>query len=369
MSTRPLPLSLALVFVLAPPVSTAGESDVAAAWKAYAQSSLTPAFSWAEKPAVREPTVRSVSGGSLAPTADLLRLSPRLSLAIDQPRDASAEFGGELGSSAALGSGLLRSGFAPTLRTSLPSGVQFGLGVVLAQQRFLTPGMGETTRRADHPNVVAQFGPQGEVVSGHGLRAQLSVPAGESSFWTVSLQSKLEMEPFKSYRGVYSEAGDFDVPGQAGLRFGRNVGPATLSLGVDRVFYSDIAAVTSYGLPNRFLSLLGDGGSPDFAWRDLTVYSAGIDLASSRDGSLSLRFSTRLQPSPTSTLLDAAMRPDYSNRNLSLAYRHGLGRYGEFLLNASYSGASYFATGMPLRQARFDRGSIAEIEMLWSYLF
>lgn len=369
MSTRSLPLPTAIALMFAPLVSTAGESDAAAAWKAYAQSSLTPAFSWADARPAREPTLRSLSGGSATQVSDAIRLSPRLSFAIDPVREASVDLGGELGSSAALGAGFSRNGFAPTLRTSLPSGVQFGLGVVLAQQRFLTPGMGETARRADHPNVVAQFGPEGEVVSGHGLRAEMSLPAGESSFWTVSLQSKLEMEPFKSYRGVYSEAGDFDAPGQVGLRFGRSFGPATVSLGVERVFYSDVAAVTSYGLPNRLLSLLGDGGSPEFAWRDLTVYSAGLDFAASRESALSLRYSTRLQPSPTSTLLDAAMRPDYSHRNLSLAYRHGLGRYGEFLLNASYSGASYFATGMPLRQARFDRGSIAEVEVLWSYLF
>jgi len=372
MTPRPLSIAFALtVFAGAGDVSAA-DSALMDAWKAYAQSSMTPAFGWAEPQRAAAPTLLNRSPASAAAAGPIgleLVRGLRLDMALPETSDVAQAPRASYSQLHAREAGFVQISQASTLSTVLPSQVSVGLSAVVSQQRFLTPGMGESAWRADQRIIGVAFGPGGEVVSGFGMRADMQVPAGESSRWLLSLQSRIDMESFKSYRGVYSEPGDFDTPAQAGLRFAQDIGRATLSLGAERIFYSDVSAITSYALPNRLLSLLGDGNSPSFAWRDHTVYSLGLDYAVSRNGAFSLQYSTRLQPSPTSAQLRRAMESDFSNRNFALAYKHGMGRMGWLQLSASHSGASYFIGSAPLRQSDFDRSSINEIELLWALPF
>src|SRR5690606_12739286 len=109
-----------------------------------------------------------------------------------------------------------------------------------------------------------------ETSSGGGVRLAYSEPLNPLFSFSMALQSRLDMEPFKSYRGVYSDPGDFDIPARAELGLGVALSEdLQVTLGAERIFYSDIDAFTSAALPTRFLSLLGDGSSPAFAWRDL----------------------------------------------------------------------------------------------------
>lgn len=371
MSPRPASLLFALACALGAPSALAAERDLMGEWKAYAQARLTPAFAWSDLPKSNAPQLHVAASHRLPTRSEVatFALSERLGLRIAAVDGASVAPAASFATIQARSSGFARSAYASTLQADLPGDTRVGLSAVMTQQRFLTPGMGESLWDTRGRMLGAAFDPSGEVVSGFGLRADYQVPFGRESRWTVSLQSRVDMEAFKAYRGVYSEPGDFDIPAQAGVRYARDLGRATLSLGVERVFYSDISAVTSYGLPNRLLSLLGDGASPEFAWRDLTVYSAGAAYAVGERGSLSLRYSTRLQPSPTSALLQRAMQRDFSNRNFALGYRHELGRFGQLQFTASHSGASYFVGSVPLRQRDFNRGAVNEFELLWALPF
>lgn len=369
MTLRSLSTALALSAFAGIGSAAAASSEVMDAWKAYAQSAMTPDFAWAETPRSPAPTLRSSMGERIPGDEMSFALTRDLTLRFS---GQSAPFEQQTASYSSLQnrlSGFSQTSYRSTLATLLPGKVGLEFSAVIAQQHFLTPGMGGSAWQTSGQVSGASFGLNGEVVSGFGLRADLQLPVSNTSRWVVSMQSRVDMDTFKSYRGVYSEAGDFDSPAYAGLRFDHDIGRATLSAGFDRIFYSDISAVTSYGLPNRLLSLLGDGNSPQFAWRDHTVYRLGLEYALSRNGELSLRYSTRLQPSPTSAQLRSVMQPDFSNRNFALGYRHSLGRLGSLLFSASHSGASYFVGAAPLRQSGFDQGSINEFEVLWALPF
>src|SRR5690606_8731821 len=137
---------------------------------------------------------------------------------------------------------------------------------------------------------------------------------------------------------IYAEAGDFDQPARAraGLRWDATPG-FSLGVGVERVFYSDIPTYTSAALPTRFLQLLGDGNSPEFAWRDLTVYTVEGAVLDPTGGLWSLRYATRQQPSPTSALLERAMRDEFTNLNLGFGYQRGLRSFGLVSFAVTYS--------------------------------
>src|SRR5690606_18075453 len=182
--------------------------------------------------------------------------------------------------------------------------------------------------------------------------------------FSMALQSRLDMEPFKSYRGVYSDPGDFDIPARAELGLGVALSEdLQVTLGAERIFYSDIDAFTSAALPTRFLSLLGDGSSPAFAWRDLTVYTAEASYRDASGGQWSLRYTTRQQPSPTSRLLLRALEQEFTNVNVGVGYRRDIGP-GALWLAASYAPSNYFLGASPYVQRELDGGSQVEVEAL-----
>jgi hypothetical protein len=133
--------------------------------------------------------------------------------------------------------------------------------------------------------------------------------------------------------------------------------------------YSEIDAFTSAALPTRFLSLLADGGSPAFAWRDLTIYSLEGSVADRTGGQWSLRYTTRQQPAPTSDLLRRALESEFTDTNVALGYRRGLGDFGRLSLAASYAPSRYFLGASPYVRRDLGNGSQMEFEASWSLAF
>jgi hypothetical protein len=133
--------------------------------------------------------------------------------------------------------------------------------------------------------------------------------------------------------------------------------------------YSAITPFTSPSLPTRFLALLGDGASPTFAWRDLTVYSVGWTMHNEDVGNLELRYTTRQQPIPTSVLLEHALAPDTANDMVSLGWSHGLGANAHVSFAASYASSPYLLM-MPVYRAH-DSATAGQLEFetLWSVRF
>src|SRR4029079_15261622 len=102
--------------------------------------------------------------------------------------------------------------------------------------------------------------------------------------------------------------GPFDIPASANLGLGLAITKEfQLTVGVERVMYSQVAPFTSSTLPSRFLALLSSSASAVCAWRDLYAYSIGGLWYDPEFGALSVRYSTREQPLPTSPLLQQAL--------------------------------------------------------------
>jgi hypothetical protein len=246
-----------------------------------------------------------------------------------------------------------------------------GLGIsadaVFADQRFasgsLIPLVGAPDSRL--PGAVASF----EESRGTGLAFAVGAPVTEYLGWNLGLRSRVDMNTYKAYRGVYSEPGDLDIPATAALGFTAKIAPeATLVLGAERVMYSDINSFSSYALPNRFLALLGDSSSPTFAWQDLTVYSAAL-----RGGGpmwqWTVRYSTSLQPNPTAELLQQAINGIQSDSNWSLGLGRSFGQLGDLRLMASYAGAEYVLGSAYVRNVDPTDSEHLEFEAIWDVRF
>jgi long-subunit fatty acid transport protein len=288
--------------------------------------------------------------------------------------DGSGLLRGDLGGAAFGSRGVLRftqSAFMPELAAELGTRAQLRVGVTIASQRFATPGFGEVRAQGQMLGLsgFASTGGSVEQSFGQGVHAAIASRIADRVELGLSAQSRVDMDAFKSYRGVFTEPGDFDMPARTGLSMGwQAADPLTFTLGAERVFFGGVNAFTTRALPPRFLAFLGDGSSPQFAWRDLTVYSAQAAFNDTFGGQWGLRWTSRQQPSPTSTLLDLALRDTYSNTNLSASYRRNFGEVGSLNFGASYAPSQYIL-GAGSFGSRFSDGAQLEVELNWSMAF
>ena len=369
---RSSPLISSLLLASAPTVASA---DVLDQWRDYAATVVAPSFDWyAGQSGAEAPSVLSTS---LAALPQSVAIEGRLNVASAASANTALadRFGpqftprGLFAADALAGQGIASNYAGTRLAVSNGGAAEFGVTAIVARQQFATLGFGNGEWDGSSAGV-RRLGANSSVyesASGSGVRLDASTAIGNSGLSVQSaLQSRIEMDAFKAYRGVYSEAGDFDIPGfvsvAASLPLSSRV---SLSGEVQRVFYSEVDTFTSAALPTRFLALLGDAGSPDFAWRDLTVYALEASLRDDYRGQWTLRLSSQQQPQPTSELLDRALEILYSDTNLAFDYRHQTPGFGEFRLAASYSPVTYFLGSSPYVRRGFETGSQVEFEAQW----
>lgn len=345
-----------------------------AMWREYARASLRPAALEGVEP---------VSVQASPAQSALVAASGRLALSVHASAQSEGLLQRALGFGQALqfesrlpvngGIGLSSSVLAPSLVTPLGASTQLSLGLTIASQRFATPGFGEASPSAGfagmYPRSAAQGGAVVEQSFGQGVNFGFEAALGERLLLGLSAQSRVDMDAFKSYRGVFTEPGDFDVPARSGFSLGwRAAELLTVRFGAERVFYSDVTAFTSRALPPRFLALLGDGSSPSFEWRDLNVYSLQAELSDRAGGQWGLKLTSRQQPSPTSTLLDLALRDNYSSAHVAATYRRATGEHSGFSLGASYA-PNQSILGVNPFGSRYRDGSQLELELNWNVGF
>lgn len=356
----------------------ASAADTMSQWREYARRGLTPEYSF------EDPAGPNVAPTLLSSHRELRSLGEvklgfaapdGLTLSVDFADSAAGYF-----DAAPVAEGRLlsrdRSGISSEFVSSTVGAPFLGDGRlsltgVVARQRYASAGFGSAPWGAQEELTGLRDNQlRHEVSTGHGVRVDYEFPLNEAFTWNLAAQSKLDMDAFESYRGVYADRGDFDIPGRLRSSLQWNATrSAALAVGVERVFYSDIEAFTSAALPTRFLSLLGDGSSPVFAWQDLTIYSLEGLLTDRTGADWVLRWTSRQQPSPTSALLERALREDFTDTNLALGYRRALGDFGHLWLAAAYAPSQYFLGAVPYARRNLVDGSQVEFEALWSIPF
>ena len=363
------------IMILSLPAQAAGTQ----AWRDFARRSLTPDYGWNDAPAAQQlaPTLRGTAFGTSRGSDRVVyllqgksSLHRNLSLGFDHMQGSGAA----AGAMTSLQAPGLSTRLSPLHRTLLDATYEqdvgargrIGISALMAQQQYATPGFGVLPGFRSADTFDARAIP-GDNSTGHGVRLDYLLPAGERLSWHAMVQSRLEMNTLESVHGIYAEPGDFDLPARLGAKVEWQANNyLALAIGLERVYYSDITPFTSPTLPARLLSLMADGSAPVFAWQDLTVYSAEGRLADRWQGEWSLRYSTRQQPSPTAALYRQALEPEYTNTNVALGYQRGLSHWGQILLNVSYAPSMAFLGPGPAFASRtYARGAIAEFEAAW----
>jgi len=366
-----LPFSLLVASQTALANSRTTHTVLRGEWHQVALRQVTPAYSWA-RTAPALPAQRQSRLGLRAEVVFPVRIAGRsvqVSFASQnqngaQRSDQSTRWTRQRSQFSGIGESMLTPGFSASLGAS-----RLTVEAILARQQFSSFGLGlGQTVAVD--GYAQELAPDDEVSTGSGLGATWEFSLNDRFGVYTSVRSQVDMDPLQRFRGLYGDPGDFDIPAGAGAGLTTQITDRSwLQLGVERVFYSDVEGFTSRSLPRRFLNLLGDSTSPEFAWQDLTVYSATLGVQPARHWSVELRYSTQQQPEPTSALLRRALEQEFTNQNYAIGVTRRVGSSSQLTFNASYAAREY-VLGAPTFQANSnDGGEQMEFEAVWQVLF
>lgn len=270
------------------------------------------------------------------------------------------------------GYGFRQSMVMPGITHQVSDRSALSVSAILASQRFGTAAMnlqesedpiGKTMDWMSHDPVFS------EVSHGAGLRFALSSELIDGFELEAAFQSRIDMGEFASVRGVHGTHAELDIPSrlQVGVSYSATQ-RSRLNLGVAQIFYSEVGAFPSRSLPARFTALLGDSGSPHFAWDDLIVYNLGVSWRSDNDLELFLDYRTRSQPRPTVPALASALSPNLAQNSMMAGVSKELGN-SRVHLNAAYAPPEFAFGGNVLGVVsdKLDQG--LEVQAMWSMMF
>lgn len=268
--------------------------------------------------------------------------------------------------------GLERRLISPGLLHRINDSQVIGISAVFATQSFGVSRLGLQSYEQSLPANLRSgiYDPYHETGYGAGVSLALRSEITDGITLDAGYRSRIDMNEFASYRGVYSQPADLDIPARAklGLAF-QATENSWLNVSVERVLYSEIGAFASQNLPGRFLSLLGDSTSPSFSWDDLTVYSVGWTWADNKGSSWYIDFSSRSQPLPSSKILSQAINSDLAQNAMTIGYSRRMSMTSRFNLNAAYAPAEYAFGGNVLGVTTDQLDQDFEVEANWIWDF
>ncbi len=268
--------------------------------------------------------------------------------------------------------GLERRLISPGLLHRLNDNQLIGVSAVFATQSYGVSSLGLQAYNQSLPANLrpSAYDPYHETGYGAGVSLALSNEISDGLTLDVGYRSRIDMNEFANYRGVYSQPADLDIPARARLGLAFQASDRSwLNVSVERVLYSEVGAFASRNLPGRFLSLLGDSTSPSFSWDDLTVYSVGWTWADNKGSSWHIDFSSRSQPSPSSRILSQAIDSDLAQNAMTLGYSRRMSMTSRFNVNAAYAPAEYAFGGNVLGITTDQLDQEIEFEANWVWDF
>ena len=268
--------------------------------------------------------------------------------------------------------GLERKLVSPGMLHRLNDSQLIGVSAVFATQSFGVSRLGLQSYEQSLPANLRPtiYDPYQETGYGAGVSLALRNEITEGVNLDLGYRSRIDMNEFANYRGVYSQPADLDIPARARLGLAFQASDRSwLNVSVERVLYSEVGAFASRNLPGRFLSLLGDSTSPSFSWDDLTVYSVGWTWADKKGSSWHIDFSSRSQPSPSSKILSQAIDSDLAQNAMTIGYSRRMSMASRFNVNAAYAPAEYAFGGNVLGVTTDELNQNFELEANWVWDF
>jgi long-chain fatty acid transport protein len=231
---------------------------------------------------------------------------------------------------------LMQLFIAPTYSYKFNEMHSVGITPIFAAQFFEAKGV----------NSFAPFSSAPDKLSGHGHDTSLGF-GGRIGYlgkltdkFNIGLayQSKIYMDEFDDYSGLFAEQGDFDIPANWTVGFAvMPIPTVTVAVDVQQIYYSDINSINNPLLPNLMTSLLGNNDGAGFAWDDMTVYKIGLQWARSEQWTYRFGYSYGEQPIPDSDVLFNILAPGVIEQHATFGLTYTFANQSELDFSLAYA--------------------------------
>jgi long-chain fatty acid transport protein len=177
-----------------------------------------------------------------------------------------------------LGVDLMQLVIAPTVAYKLNAQHAVGVSLLLGYQRFKAYGLQAFDNAPGFPPFT---GAPGSVTnngndSSTGVGLRLGYQGRLSDAFTIgaAYAPKMKMGSFGKYKGLFAEAGGFDIPSHYSLGVAFTPTPAwTIAVDFGRINYGDVKSVHN---PSAAQAPLGAANGPGFGWQDIDIFKLGV---------------------------------------------------------------------------------------------
>ncbi len=183
-----------------------------------------------------------------------------------------------------LGVDLMQLIVAPSVAFQVAPGHAIGVAPLFGYQRFKLKGLQAFEGFSTSPGSVTNNGYDDS--TGYGVRVGYYGRFGNGFAVGAAYATKMKMDEFDKYRGIFAEQGDFDIPSHWSVGASFQPNPGTLvTAEYQRINYSDVKSV---GNPSGLLlncmggdlsSCLGGSNGAGFGWQDVDVWKLGVQFA------------------------------------------------------------------------------------------
>lgn len=186
-----------------------------------------------------------------------------------------------LGGNGSLGVDLLQLIIAPTAAFKIAPNHSIGISPLLGYQRFKAEGLQafDQSASSSSPGNVTNRGY--DDAFGYGVRVGYMGKITPAFSVGAAYSTKVRMQEFDQYKGLFAEQGDLDIPENYNLGVAWQATPQ-IQLAVDyqRIKYS---GVKSIGNPSTNQTQLGSSNGPGFGWQDVDVWKLGAQYQYSKN--------------------------------------------------------------------------------------
>ena len=224
---------------------------------------------------------------------------------------------------------LQQMGLAAAYSYKFNDQLSIGLGPVLGIQRFKAIGLGYFIPVSGSPANLTDKGWDSTL----GLGAAIGVHSQLSSYVSlgVGYQSRVKMQRFKKYSGLFADEGEFDMAPELNVGFGFIITPHfRLALDYQRIYYSQIPALSNdHQRPlavqltaTEMAKTVGVKGGAGFGWDDVEAFKVGIAYDFSAKSTVKAGYSYGNSPIGSEDVLFNILAPAVPKQHLAAGYSY-----------------------------------------------
>ncbi len=208
-----------------------------------------------------------------------------------------------------------------------------GASIVPARQRFLAQGLENFKSFSASPDYLTGNGH--DFANGMGARiGWMGHYFDKRITLGATYATKVYMQKFEHYRGLFAENGKFDIPANYAVGIGvKPVENLTVALDIERIMYGNVPAFANRGPDQTQLNIDSTGGvtslgnpqGAGFGWHSQTVYKLGVAYKPNDKWVLRAGFNYGKTPIDKEQLLFSLLAPVTTERHYTTGFTYNMG--------------------------------------------